>query len=297
MKKCPKCGNENTDAMSFCLQCGTALAEADPTVWIPGDQTTESLKVSPPTVTGPSIETRYFRQEIKIPTIDQRAVPPGSEKNGKSVYVIVGVVAVVFLFLLVGIAGVGGYFLYSRQELANGSTPSPKPSGSPRVTPSASPGVSPSPSPNASPTPQPSFTPPTEATKKGTFTVYANGGWQLSDIDTVPLEEFRTTIDGKIDVGGVKVGVTAGGVNDAASKSRRIYPEFPTGALLFRTRYADGKFSNVMAIAARGSNGNWRNFPDERGKIEFCINDNSPGQNGGQFTVTKTSTRIPAAKK
>ena len=64
-----------------------------------------------------------------------------------------------------------------------------------------------------------------------------------------------------------------------------------------RTHYADGKFSNVMSMTTNGSNGSWRNFQDEVGKLEFCINDNAPAQNGGQFTISVTLTKVANAKK
>jgi hypothetical protein len=64
-----------------------------------------------------------------------------------------------------------------------------------------------------------------------------------------------------------------------------------------RTRYADGKTSNTVAMTTNGANGSWENNPYEIGKLEFCINDNAPEQNGGQFIVTKTFTSVPKAKK
>ena len=153
------------------------------------------------------------------------------------------------------------------------------------------------PTPSISPTPQLSITPPVEATKKGSFTVFANNGWQLSDIDVIPLEQFTTGVTGLVDLTGLKTGVSSKGLTDTATKSRRTYPEFPTGALLMRTHYADGKYSNVQPVTAPPSKGTWQNFPDERGRLEFCINDSAPEQNGGQFTVTVTMTSVPKAKK
>jgi hypothetical protein len=64
-----------------------------------------------------------------------------------------------------------------------------------------------------------------------------------------------------------------------------------------RTRYADGKTSNTIAMTTNGANGSWQNFPYEIGKLEFCINDNAPEQNGGQFIVTKTTAPPRQAPK
>lgn len=289
MKKCLACGRENADEMSFCLDCGQPLAVSQPPGWLGSDAPTTSFGESPTTVGNQSFETQ---------TLPRNFAGATQPKNSKKLFVILGGIAALILLLIAAGAAIVGYNYYAASKRVVTPTPSATPSIGNKSTPnktSSTPTVSPTVA--VSPTPNVSFTPPTEPTKSGTFTVYANGGWQLSDIDTVALENFRTKVEGKIDVAGVKTGVSASGVSDTKSKSRRIYPEFPTGALVMRTRYADGKFSNVAAVSARGATGQWQNFPDERGKIEFCINDNSPGQNGGQFTVTVTMTSVPKAKK
>lgn len=280
MKKCQKCFSENDDLMSFCWECGTPLPAAFAT-----DAKTEQFSVqsfpSTPTVFGGTRESEtVVNKRVGFTSNFQQPPPPKSKKG--FFLAIGGVAALLFL----GIITVAGVVIYSLIPTPVNPTPTPitiVKTPTPKITPTA--------------TPQVSFTPPTEPTKQGTFTIYANQGWQLSNIDVVPLEEFRTTVQGKIDISAIKTGVSSSGVNDAKTKSRRIYPEFPTGALLMRTRYADGKYSNVVAISANGANGNWRNYPDERGKIEFCINDNAPENNGGQFTVTVILTRVPTGKK
>ncbi len=259
----------------FCLQCGTQLSAAETSVWNPtADKTadkTVSLGGDQQTVTGRSIETRFFQ---RTPT----AQTPTKRNNNTTLLLSGGIAAVLLLILAAG-AAVGGYYFYTRAPVApNMPLPSPKNSV-----------------PNASPPPQASFTPPVEATKKGEITVFANNGWQLSDIDVVPLEEFTTSVAGLIDLTGLKTGVSSKGLTDA--ESRRTYPEFPTGALLMRTHYADGKYSNVQPVTAPPSKGDWQNFPDERGRLEFCVNDNAPEQNGGQFTVTVKMTSVPKEKK
>ncbi len=267
--------------MNFCLNCGETLS-SDQVPWPQSEQKTSAFAETPTVVRNQPFATRAF----------QESVPPPAKSGGSSKLIMVlGGVAVLVLLLIAGVAAIVGYnyFARSRSVVTNANDASPTIVNKPSPNNANSP-------PTNSP-PAPTFTPPLEPTKNGTFTVYANGGWQLSSIDTVPLENFRTKIQGKVDVSGVKTGITASGVDDAASKSRRIYPEFATGALLMRTRYADGKFSNVMAVAGRTSTGSWQNFPDERGRIEFCINDNAPEKNGGQFTVTVTFTNIAKQKK
>jgi hypothetical protein len=280
MRKCQNCQFENEDLMSFCLECGTPLANL-----------TAPLQNSPtvafnttPTVFGQNSETETIVGKQSNFTSNFEPPTPTQPKNNKTLLLLGGIVAL--LFLVVGaISAVVVYNLI----------PPPSPTPIPLVK-TPTPTNSPTPA-VKTPTPQVSFTPPTEPTKKGSFTIYANAGWQLSNIDVVSLEEFTTSVQGKIDVSGVKTGVSSSGVNDAKTKVRRIYPEFPTGALLMRTRYADGKYSNVVAVTAAGATGSWQNYPDEVGKLEFCVNDNAPESNGGQFTVTATMTRVPKPKK
>ena len=290
-KRCPRCGYENTDIMRFCMNCGTALA----------DESTGSLGGTPTNFGAPrdpnffNVNSGGFAQSP--PTIST------SKPKSKIGLIIGGIAALLFLVFGAGAAII--FFNWKSKPVYVANTDS-----SPQVSPTFDPGKNSTPktsdspgfssTPNVAPTvsstPQTSFTPPTQATKVGTFTVYANGGWQLSEIDVVPLEQFRTSVQGLIDLAGIKTSVNSNGVADAKTKSRRIYPEFPTGALLMRTRYADGKFSNMQPVTAPPSQGIWQNFPDERGRLEFCINDNAPEQNGGQFIVTARMTSVPKTK-
>jgi hypothetical protein len=287
--------------MRFCLQCGTPLAESPMVVNLHDSQTQNQS--APETVFNKSAETVIGAQPFRA---NFQGTPNARPKSSKKIFLVLG--GVLALFALLGVTGAAIVFFNwnsNKPLVVNNSTPTPSPttrgiadkSPSPKST--ASPSVSPSLRSTETPsaTPEVSFTPPIEPTKKGTFTVYANGGWQLSDIDTVALENFKTSVEGLIDVAGIKTSVSSKGINDAKTKSRRIYAEYPTGALMMRTRYADGKYSNVQPVTAAPSLGVWQNFPDEQGKLEFCINDNAPEDNGGQFTVTVTMTSVPKAKK
>jgi hypothetical protein len=268
--------------MFFCLDCGVELISAPDTGWQSTDAKTAEFGENATVVRNQPLATQYSAVAYSAPK------PPSGSKK---IFVVLGGLAALVLLLIIAVAAIVGYnyFSKSRNAVTTGN------STSSNVNKTSSGNNSSSPAVNA--TPSVSFTPPTDPTRSGTFTVYANGGWQLSPLDTVPLEEFRTKVEGKVDIVGVKTGISASGVTDEASKSRRVYPEFPTGALLMRTRYADGKFSNVMAMTTSGANGSWQNFPDERGRMEFCVNDNAPEKNGGQFTVTLTFTKIGKPKK
>ena len=287
--------------MSFCLECGTPLSAAAPMRFNLHDSGTQNQS-APDTAFNKSAET--IIGGASFTPVNFATVSGAKRKSNKKIFLVLGGIFSLFGMLLAAGALIVYFNWKPKTAVVTNSTPTPAPTRgiadkSPSPKSSASPSVSPSASPtdSPSPTPQVSFTPPIEPTKKGTFTVYANGGWQLSEIDTVPLENFKTSAAGLIDLAGVKTGVSTKGVTDAKTKSRRIYAEHPTGALMMRTRYADGKYSNVQPVTAAPSVGVWQNFPDERGRLEFCINDNAPEQNGGQFTITKTMTSVPKGKK
>jgi hypothetical protein len=272
--------------MRFCTNCG-ALLEA--TAVSGGGTAAESsqsdtLSFSAPPPTSPT----------GWPTVGSFAPPsaaqPVSKAKSSRTGLIVGVLVVLLLGLLGG-AGVLGWYLYNSNSDTKVANLNRK-SNNENATPTPS-NANARPSPEAKPSPSPrSFEPPTVPTKQGSFTVYANEGWQLSDIAVVPYENYTTKVDGIVDLAGAKAGIRPAGEKDPKLKSRRLFAEYPTGALLMRTRYADGRFSNTVAVAA-GASGSWQNLPDERGMLEFAINDNAPQDNGGQFTISVKMTSVP----
>ncbi len=269
--------------MHYCLECGESLDSSPVEGWPTSGAKTESYSEIHTVVRNQPQATRNFQGNV--PSAQSTA------SGNKKILVVVGGIAALVVLMIAGVAAIIGYNYLRRPGIVpsgNNSTPN-------AANKAGTPSNSSSPAANSSPVV--TFTPPIEPTKNATFSVYANAGWQLSNIDTVALENFRTSVQGKVDLVGVKTGISASGAKDAASNSRRIYPEYPTGALLMRTRYADGKYSNVMAVTTNGSNGSWQNFPDERGRMEFCINDNAPEQNGGQFTVTVKFVSVATSKK
>lgn len=301
MVRCLKCGRENEEGMRFCTNCGTPVTPPGQTGaggasssgggYDPHTSETISFNAPPQTAVGYGTPTTPYTAR---PFADNAAAPPPPPPPKSRTGLVVGIIAGVLLLGLLGVGGVAGYYYYTNKNdvaVNNGNnrkgTPDPEKKGTPEANTNASPESSPEPSPSPK---QQLFEPPTTPTKEGTFTVYANEGWQMSDIAVVPLEQFTTTVDGIVDIAGVKTGLRANGTNDAKFKSRRLFPEFPVGALIMRTRYANGRFSNMVAAGTRGD---WQNLPDERGMLEFIINDNQPKDNGGQFTVKVKLKSVP----
>lgn len=286
MLRCGNCGRDNAEDMRFCTNCGALLeaASGGGSGEIDSSQSPETISFSVPPPTSPT---------AGWPTVGSYLPPqpPVSKGRSNNTGLVISIVVVAVLGVLATAGGIGWY-LFSKSdttEIANRNAKTENVSPSPSNT-----NANTRPSPEASPTPSnTSFEPPTVPTKEGSFTVYANEGWQLSKIAVVPYEKYTTKVEGLVDLAGAKAGIRAGGDKDAKLKSRRLFGEYPTGALLMRTRYADGRFSNTVAA---GVNGAWANLPDERGMLEFAINDNAPKDNGGQFTVRVKMTSVPKNK-
>jgi hypothetical protein len=302
MVACLKCGRENPEGMRFCSNCGTALAESPPSGAVgggsaPDSSSFETLSMNQNPQTAPTSWPNFGEQ------FKQNAPPVATAKKSRT-GLIVGIIALVVLLGLAVIGAGAGYYFYSRSHTGEGNNnngegvykSSLDGNSNENANAKPSPTASTSPSPAPSPTVGQSFEPPTVPTKDASFTVYANGDWQLSTIAVVPLEKFTTEVEGIVDLAGAKAGIGPGGTKDAQYKSRRLFQEWPTGALLMRTRYADGRFSNTVALAAGAATGAWENLPDERGLLEFRINDNAPQSNGGQFTVHMSLTSVPKSK-
>ncbi len=267
MKKCQNCGYENDSTMNFCLECGIQL--------VGNPLSAAKTEILP--ATGRS-----------VPTV---ALP---KKKSRKYFWIFGGLASLLILLLLGF--ITTLYLTRRFGQNNASVKTPTPMISPTrkssPTPRKAADVG---SPNASVeppeteetiAPNPKFTPPTKPTARGVFNVEADKNWQLSNLDVVPNEKFVLLGMGSVNLREIGQGVSPEGIADRKHQSRRLFPEFPTGALLMRTRYADGKYSKISVVKTKNSTGVWQNAPDEHGKLEFCINDNAPEGNDGEFVVS-----------
>lgn len=147
MKKCQTCGHENSDTMSFCVECGSTLPNA-PIIVNFGDSSAgqsnpfgnQNQQQANPGGFGNNAPNQFSN------------VPPPPRRSSKKTWLVIG--GVLFLFLLVFIAGAAviGYNLMKKDLVVN-PTPSPAPV-SPSPTASTKPSSTKSPTPAKSATPQ-----------------------------------------------------------------------------------------------------------------------------------------------
>lgn len=269
MKKCQNCGFENEAAMNFCLNCGNPLDAAAST----------------------EAKTEIWTGNVQsLPTVQT------PKKSNKKFWIFGSLAAL----LVIGAIGLAGLFYAAskfgdntntRKPINDSPTPKKKPTDNTKTNPTPEKSASPDNS-NAE-TPDPNVANLSNVTDnpiapdgKNVFSVQANKGWQTSDIDVVGNQKFILLALGEIYLRDIRKGVAPEGVSNKEYESRRIYKEFPTGALLMRTKQADGTYSKVSEIGSKPVGAVWQNKPNESGKLEFCINDNAPEGNSGEFMVS-----------
>lgn len=152
MKKCQVCGNENSDEMRFCLECGTSLPSSpmvinlqESAVQRSSEMKTESYEKSMETRVGGGRGTG-FNNFVKPP-------PPRKSGSGKILLILGGIAFLGLMFLAVG----GAIVAYNWDNIAK-MFEDPTPAPTPR-TPTPTP-VTPTPTPKT-PTPTPTPTTPT----------------------------------------------------------------------------------------------------------------------------------------
>lgn len=295
MKDCEKCGTENLDDVKFCKNCGAEFAP-DPRM-IASVETVESLgeelgeELNDTKTETAEVGTR-FQDDASIQTFTAHK----PQASSKTLYWLLGGCLTLLLIAFIAVA----IFLYlnwgtERAETASNSKTEPT-TPAPILIDEKTPESKTEESEQTeepqldaeTDKPEISFTPPVEPTRQGSFSVKADKGWQVSEINTVPSEIFRTSIRGKVFMGGIDKNVSPEGIEE--DTDRRLLKQFPTGALLMRTRFANGKVGNIQPATAYSQ---WENFKNERGRLEFLINDNSPENNKGEFIVTVRMVSVP----
>ncbi|NNE97806.1 MAG: hypothetical protein HKN25_02165 [Pyrinomonadaceae bacterium] len=294
MKKCQSCSYENSDLMNFCLECGSALADVSKMVVPIEGADTEVLKPS-------DLKTDSFEKETVVNNDRfgfKQSTPAyvHGEKPGSNVMIYVAI-AGVLLLLGFGVVAAAAGIIY-----ATWSPNEPRPlAAKPKPTPNTNGDQVPTPLPDEDLPPLPenpktkprvnndviTFPTPSSPTQRGTFRIKSGSGWQLSNIKTVPNQDFRVLVKGRVKLAGIGKYVSAKGMK--GYEDRRVYKKFPTGALLMRTHYPDGRHSAIQPVALGQY---WKNEPNETGKIEFLINDNSPEGNTVKMTVIVTKVDL-----
>ena len=151
MKKCPKCGLENSDSMRFCVECGTPLADAPIVINLQNDTAQNQSDVKTEFF-GKSTETqigsRGFPQNF--------SAPPKKRRTGL-IFLILGGILVLFLLFSAIVAAVA---ISNWDEIAKlFDEPTPKPTVTPTRTPTPAPSVFPSQTATVKPTSTPKNSP------------------------------------------------------------------------------------------------------------------------------------------
>ncbi len=150
MKKCGKCGNENSDEMRFCLECGGQLSDA-PFVVNLQDSKTQNIS---------DAKTEYYNPQSVNTQVNTGYAPPNYSPpnkprgNNTKIFLAVGGVVALLVLLMSAVAAVVIYNMIPDETVENDPTPSPAPSRDVRKD---------------SPAPESSKTPKTKTDKDSTI--------------------------------------------------------------------------------------------------------------------------------
>lgn len=124
MKRCGKCGNENSDEMRFCLECGNSLPDAPIMINLQGD--TEQIQGN--------ARTDDFGQSVKTQVGVGQHVPPNyssavnrPRRSNTKIYLAVGGILALLLLLFTAVAAVVVYNMMSGERADVNPTPTPTP--------------------------------------------------------------------------------------------------------------------------------------------------------------------------
>lgn len=123
MKKCQVCGNENSDEMRFCLECGTLLPDSSMVINLQ-DSATEHQSEMKTASFEKSMETRIGGRNAGFKNF---AVPPPRKSGSGKIFLVLGVIAFFgLMFLAVGGALVA-YNWDNIVKIFEDPTPTPTP--------------------------------------------------------------------------------------------------------------------------------------------------------------------------
>lgn len=204
MKRCPKCGNENSDEMRFCLQCGNTLPDTPIVVNI-GDSAQNQSDVKTDNI-GQSVNTQVRSSGSGNQYAPPNYITPTSRSGRGSntkIFLAVGGVLALLLLLFLGVAAIVVYNVMNQEEPVYVKA-SPTPETSPTTA-------------KESPSPEESATPETSPTRSSkTPTLPEEESPEYSDI-TVKYDDmdvdYNVRDDGELGMR-MNVNFTVSGMKD-----------------------------------------------------------------------------------
>ncbi|CAN5868051.1 hypothetical protein BH20ACI4_BH20ACI4_35200 [soil metagenome] len=156
MKRCGKCGNENSDDMRFCLECGNQFPDAPFVVDIQGDTAQKQADLKTDNF-GQSVNTQVGSSGGQYAPPNYTSAANRPRRSNTKIYLAVGGVVALLLLLFAAVGAVVVYNMMSDETVY--VKPTPSPDGNRPV-------VKDSPSPEDSATPK---TSPTRSSKTPTL--------------------------------------------------------------------------------------------------------------------------------
>lgn len=156
MNKCQVCGNENSDEMRFCLECGTPLPDSPLIINLPDSTAQKQSEINTASYEK-SVQTQARGRNAGFNNFANIPSRPKSGGGRGKIFLILGGAAVIVLLFLTAGAAIIAYNWDEITELFDKPTPTPTPK-----TPTPTP-TTPTPTPKT-PTPTPATPTPTPKT-------------------------------------------------------------------------------------------------------------------------------------
>jgi curli biogenesis system outer membrane secretion channel CsgG len=122
--------------------------------------------------------------------------------------------------------------------------------------------------------------PVARARQEQTITVTAKSGWFDTQLDIPPGTIVEFSADGAVQLNQIAASLP-GGIPGRARSPRLPLPTAPVGALVAKFQYSGGRASTPVLIGAQGK----AQTATESGRLWLSVNDDTPADNNGAFTV------------
>lgn len=149
MKKCQACGNENSNDMRFCLECGTALPDSPMVINLQDGAAQKQSEINTASYQK-SMETRVGNRITGLNNFVNTSTP--RPKSSGKIFLVLGGIAVLFLMFLTAGAAIIAYNWDEITKIFDKPTPTPMPKTPTPTTPTPTPQTptpwTPTPTPN-----------------------------------------------------------------------------------------------------------------------------------------------------